>query len=320
MFTGALGASGVILAAPSTGVTNPNYIMGIAAESIANNAFGLIQAFGVLRSVDTQGFADGDVVYYDSAVTGGYTTTYPTSGPIVIVGAVVNGGSAGGGVLQIRVSVTQRMTASTGISVSQNGTGTTITNSAPDQTVVLTAGTGISTSGTYPSFTVTNTAPDQVVSITGAGGAVVTGTYPSFTVTTPSGTVTSVTGTAPIASSGGATPAISISQSSGSTDGYLSSTDWTTFNSKAAPFTYTTSYIPYGQGTTTPNQSSSLTFASSTLTAPIVSASNGLVVNSNTVSASYSIPSGSSASSVGPMTVASGQSVTVPSGSRWVVL
>jgi len=198
MFTGALGASGVILAAPSTGVTNPNYIMGIAAESIANNAFGLIQAFGVLRSVDTQGFADGDVVYYDSAVTGGYTATYPTSGPIVIVGAVVNGGSNSGGVLQIRVTVTQRMTASTGISVSQNGTGTTITNSAPDQTVVLTAGTGISTSGTYPSFTVTNTAPDQVVSLTQGGTTTITGTYPNFTISSDDqydGTVTSVSGT-----------------------------------------------------------------------------------------------------------------------------
>ena len=135
-----------------------------------------------------------------------------------------------------------------------------------------------------------------------------------------SGTVTSVTGTAPVVSSGGATPAISMAAATGSVNGYLTSTDWTTFNNKAAPFTYTSTYIPYGQGTTTPNQSSSLTFASSTLTAPIVSASNGLVVNSNTVSASYSIPSGSSASSVGPMTVASGQSVTVPSGSRWVVL
>jgi hypothetical protein len=135
-----------------------------------------------------------------------------------------------------------------------------------------------------------------------------------------SGTVTSVTGTAPVVSSGGTTPAISMAAATGSVNGYLTSTDWTTFNSKAAAFTYTTGYIPYGQGTTTPNQSSSLTFASSTLTAPIVSASNGLVVNSNTVSASYSIPSGSSASSVGPMTVASGQSVTVPSGSRWVVL
>jgi hypothetical protein len=48
----------------------------------------------------------------------------------------------------------------------------------------------------------------------------------------PTGAVTSVTGTAPIASSGGTTPAISISQSGAASDGYLSSTDWTTFNSK----------------------------------------------------------------------------------------
>ena len=57
-----------------------------------------------------------------------------------------------------------------------------------------------------------------------------------------------------------------------------------------------------------------------TLTSPQISASNGIVVNSKTVAASYSIPSGSSAMSAGPITVASGQSVTVPTGSRWVVL
>jgi hypothetical protein len=137
-----------------------------------------------------------------------------------------------------------------------------------------------------------------------------------------SGTVTSVTGTAPVVSSGGATPAISMAAATGSVNGYLTSTDWTTFNGKAPAVTYTTNYVPFGQGTTTPNLSSSFTYVTGTgtLTAPAVSASNGLVINSNTVSASYSIPSGSSASSVGPMTVASGQSVTVASGSRWVVL
>lgn len=46
------------------------------------------------------------------------------------------------------------------------------------------------------------------------------------------GSVTSVTGTAPIISSGGATPAISISKATSAVDGYLSSTDWNTFNSK----------------------------------------------------------------------------------------
>lgn len=53
--------------------------------------------------------------------------------------------------------------------------------------------------------------------------------------------VTSVTGTAPIVSSGGTTPAISITQASTSTNGYLSSTDWNTFNNKQPAGSYLTS-------------------------------------------------------------------------------
>ena len=56
----------------------------------------------------------------------------------------------------------------------------------------------------------------------------------TLSATGSGGTVTSVTGTAPIASSGGTTPAISISQASTSTNGYLSSTDWNTFNNKGS--------------------------------------------------------------------------------------
>jgi len=148
-----------------------------------------------------------------------------------------------------------------------------------------------------------------------------------------SGTVTSVaaitlgtTGTdlSSTVANGTTTPVITLQvpTASATNRGALSSTDWSTFNGKAPSVTYTTNYVPYGQGTTTPALSSSFTYDPTlkTLTAPQVSASNGLVVNSNTVAASYSIPSGSSAMSVGPMTVASGQTVTVPSGGRWVVL
>ena len=46
---------------------------------------------------------------------------------------------------------------------------------------------------------------------------------------------------------------------------------------------------------------------------------NGIVVNSQTVATSYTIAAGYSGMSAGPVTVASGQSVTVSSGSRWVV-
>jgi hypothetical protein len=238
-------------------------------------------------------------------------------------------------------------------------------------TPVIDLASGVATAGTTGSSTLI-----PVVTIDTYGR--VTGIT---TASNPQGTVTSVTGTAPVVSSGGATPAISMPAATSSVNGYLTSTDWTTFNNKsntngtvtsvaaltlgttgtdlsstvangtttpvitlqvptasatnrgalssadwstfngkAPAVTYTTNYVPYGQGTTTPNQSSSFTFDGTTQTAPVQRASNGIITNSQTISASYTIPSTDNAVSSGPVTVASGQTVTVSSGSRWVIL
>jgi hypothetical protein len=56
------------------------------------------------------------------------------------------------------------------------------------------------------------------------------------------------------------------------------------------------------------------------LQSSVLVASNGIVVNSLTVATNYTIGAGYSGSSAGPITVASGVTVTVASGSRWVVL
>jgi hypothetical protein len=80
---------------------------------------------------------------------------------------------------------------------------------------------------------------------------------------TGNGTVTGVSGTAPISSSGGATPAISISQSNGSTNGFLSSTDWNTFNNKQAT-------LVSGTNIKTINGSSVLGSGNLVVSAPIV--------------------------------------------------
>lgn len=56
------------------------------------------------------------------------------------------------------------------------------------------------------------------------------------------------------------------------------------------------------------------------LQASVPVALNGIVVNSQTVAASYTIAAGYSGMSAGPVTVASGQAVTISSGSRWVVV
>lgn len=464
MFTGAVGASGVPTGAPATGVTDGTYIMGIAAESIANNGFGLVQTFGTLRNVNTTGYADGDILWYNPAVTGGLTKTTPSAPNVKVqMAAVLNGGSAGGGSILIRVSSgsalggtdsnVQITTPSNGQILSYDGGNSYWKNTS------LTAGTAISVSSSANGvLTVANTAPDQVVSLTGAGTTTVTGTYPNFTITSNdqyTGTVTSVTGTAPISvATGTTTPVVSMTQANSTTNGWLSSTDWNTFNSKgsgsvtsvsgtgsvngitltgtvtssgsltlggtlsgignsqltnssvtvngttialgasgtitaATPnalsagtgLSYTTGTTFDGSAARTLNLANtavtagSYTYASITVdaqgrltsassgTAPITSvsgtanqitastvagattlstpstfiapgsiaatttvsgtiltATNGLVVNSNTISASYSIPSGSNAMSTGPISIASGQSVTVPSGSKWVVI
>jgi hypothetical protein len=54
-------------------------------------------------------------------------------------------------------------------------------------------------------------------------------------------------------------------------------------------------------------------------TSSILTAGNGIVVNSLTVATSYTIASGYSGMSAGPITLSSGVVVTVTSGSRWVI-
>ena len=82
------------------------------------------------------------------------------------------------------------------------------------------------------------------------------------------GTVTDVTATAPVVSSGGTAPNISMPAASTSVNGYLTSTDWNTFNGKA-PATSGTSIL-YGNGTggfSNVTIGSGVTFAAGTLSA-----------------------------------------------------
>jgi hypothetical protein len=101
-----------------------------------------------------------------------------------------------------------------------------------------------------------------------------------------------VTGTAPIASSGGATPAISISQASGSVNGFLSSTDWTTFNNKGSG-TVTSVSISSANGFS--GSSSGGATPALTLTTSItgVLKGNGTAISAATAGTDYVTPTGS---------------------------
>jgi hypothetical protein len=77
-----------------------------------------------------------------------------------------------------------------------------------------------------------------------------------------------------------------------------------------------------GSATTLYTGNAKLLYKPSTgeLQASVPVALNGIVVNSQTVATSYTIAVGYSAMSSGPVSIASGQAVTVSSGSRWVVV
>ena len=180
-------------------------------------------------------------------MTIGATTPKAITGTTVTATSFVGSGAS-------LTNVVNSAAAGTGISVSGSTGAVTVTNTAPDQTVAIASGTGISVSGTYPNFTVTNTAPSS------------------------GGTVTSVTGTAPVVSSGGNTPAISMAAANTTTDGYLTSTDWNTFNGKSNTNGTVTSVAALTLGTTGTDLSSTVANGTTTpvitLQVPTASATN----------------------------------------------
>ena len=164
----------------------------------------------------------------------------------------------------------------------------------------------------------------------GTSGQVLTsaGTGNTPTWTTPTtGTVTSVGGTGTV---NGITLTGTVTSTGDLTlGGTLSGVDLTTQVTGTLPVanggtgltSLTANRVPYGDGTSALANEAEFNYdpTLNTLTAPQVSASNGLMVNSATVAASYSIPSGSNALSAGPISISSGITVTVPTGSVWVV-
>jgi hypothetical protein len=184
-----------------------------------------------------------------------------------------------------------------------NSTGNTLTKST------LTAGTGISVTNSAGGITIANTSPSSggtVTSITagtGLSGGTITssgtialanttvsaGSYTNSSITVDaqgrltsasSGTapVTSVTGTSPVVSSGGTTPAISMPAATTSVSGYLTSTDWNTFNGKSNTNGTVTSVAALTLGTTGTDLSSTVATGTTTpvitLNVPTSSASN----------------------------------------------
>ena len=217
--------------------------------------------------------------------------------------------------------------------------------------MALTGAGTTAVTGTYPNFTITSN--DQYVgTVTSVGGTgTVNGISLSGTVTssgnlTLGGTLsgvdltTQVTGTLPIANGGtGQTTANTafnaLAPSQTGNSGEYLTTDGT--NTSWAPVvagasisndtsTATNVYPLFaaatsGTPTTIYTSNAKLLYKPSTgeLSATVPRASNGIFVNTQAIAADYTIASGDNGLSAGPVTVSSGITVTVSSGSVWTV-
>ena len=144
-------------------------------------------------------------------------------------------------------------------SATWNGNAIALNRGGTNANLTAVNGGAVYSTGTALAISAAGTS-GQVLTSSGAGA-------PTWTTPT-TGTVTSVTGTAPVVSSGGTTPAISMAAATTSVNGYLTSTDWNTFNSKA-PATSGSSIL-YGNGSggfSNVTIGSGLTFSTGTLSA-----------------------------------------------------
>ena len=101
--TGSQGTRMTVALAIGTSDSTSATILGVALTNIANNAGGFIATSGLeVTGISTSGYADGDVLWLSPTVAGGMTKTKPVApNHLVMIGYVVKGGSAGGGIIHI---------------------------------------------------------------------------------------------------------------------------------------------------------------------------------------------------------------------------
>jgi hypothetical protein len=260
--------------------------------------------------------------------SGGTTGLSLSGGPITASGTLTLGGTlaaASGGTGQASYTTGDLLYASGSESISKLGVGTTgqiltVSGGVPSWQAAPATGVESFSAGTT-GFT-PSTATTGAVTLGGTLAVANGGT--NGTAAPTAGTVAYGTGTAYAFTSAGTSGQVLQSNGSDAPTWVTPAGGVTLANDTSTA----TNLYPTFAGATTGSVSTIYTGDARLLYKPSTGelqssalvASNGIVVNSATVSADYTIPSGSNAMSAGPVTVADGITVTVPSGSTWVVV
>jgi hypothetical protein len=98
MFAGSVGASGRIKVAPMVANgTLPGYVFfGVTNQAILGGQDGYVSVFGKIRGVNTSAYVDGDILWCDPVVPGGFTKIEPQAPNLKLaVAAVIRAGNNG---------------------------------------------------------------------------------------------------------------------------------------------------------------------------------------------------------------------------------
>ena len=110
MFGGAQGGHILISNATSTALnTNCNYVVGIATQDIASNAYGYVTWFGKVNGINTSIWAEGTILYFDHGSPGKLTATMPTAPNAKITVAAVTRSHATQGSIMVRPTFGSRL-------------------------------------------------------------------------------------------------------------------------------------------------------------------------------------------------------------------
>jgi hypothetical protein len=110
MFAGTLGASGRLKVAPMISDGSlPGYVFfGVTDQAIAGAADGYVTTFGKIKGINTNAYVDGDILWCNPAVAGGFTKVEPQAPNLKLaVAAVVR--ATNNGTIFVRATAGSRL-------------------------------------------------------------------------------------------------------------------------------------------------------------------------------------------------------------------
>lgn len=213
--------------------------LGLIRNDISNNGTGFVVASGLITNLDTSAIVAGTAIYLSATTAGAYTTTPPTSPDHSVYLGVVVRSNPSQGSIEVKVQNGQELEELHDVLITSLVNGQTIKwDSATSvwKNVTL-ASTDLSdfTTAARTAAVVNSLAgsqTDQAPSVSATNSAL-SGKEPTLTkgnLTETTSSVLTITGGTNAVIGSGVT--IEVDQADASNDGYLSSSDWITFNTK----------------------------------------------------------------------------------------